>query len=78
MAAVATWSFGFQAVNIASAVLKEEGGCMDAVEKGINGEKIPRHQHPTRISMFRFPLSMCVCVCVCVRVCVCVCVCACL
>ena len=37
MAAIATWSFGSQAVDVASNILNKNGHCMDAVQKGVNG-----------------------------------------
>ena len=38
MAAIATWTFGQQAVDAASVSLREKGSCIDAVQKGINGK----------------------------------------
>ena len=37
MACIATWSFGIQAVEVASAVVERGDNCVDAVEKGVNG-----------------------------------------
>ncbi len=36
-ACVATWSFGVEAVERASLDLKDEGHCVDALEKAVNG-----------------------------------------
>ena len=46
MAAIATWTFGQQAVDAASVFLKEKGSCIDAVQKGINGKlKFEKKSH---------------------------------
>lgn len=34
---VATWSFGKQAVDVASRVLSAGGNCVDSLERGVNG-----------------------------------------
>ena len=34
---VATWSFGKQAVEVASRVLSAGGNCIDSLERGVNG-----------------------------------------
>ena len=37
MACVATWSFGLQAVEVASKCIKYGKSCIDAIESAING-----------------------------------------
>ncbi len=38
MTCVASWSFGLPAVVAAAEIMEQGGSCLDAVEKGINGE----------------------------------------
>ena len=47
MACIATWSFSFQAVQVAADELTGGGSCIDALEKGINGKlRMPGLQAP--------------------------------
>lgn len=45
MACVATWSFGLDAVKVASGSIAAGEDCVEVLEKAINGEDIRGHTH---------------------------------